>query len=194
MNSKSSSPQMASPLFERTPDAEYIKQWTESLQQPPSVEQDSNLLSVLIFRLGKEWFALPTILFKEIAHRRPVHSIPHRRNKIFQGLVNLNGELKLYVALHELLEIDTTLSFFSSRLPYQNNRMVAIARGKELWVFPVDEIEGIDQWNLLKIENVPMTISKSAAPYIKGIMNIENKKVGLLDEELLFASLNRSLK
>lgn len=184
----------ASKLFDRSPSQEYIKEWTESLTQPESDQEALNALSVLVFRLGQEWLALPTIFFKEITNRRPVHHIPHRSGIILQGVVNLNGELELYVALHELLHIEPADTKNLERLPYHGDRMMAIIKEGELWVFPVDEIDGIYGWNLSGLENVPVNISKSGVNYIKGIMKMDSKSVGLLDEELLFASLQRSLQ
>ena len=35
--------------------------------------------SAVIFRLNAEWFALPTEAFQEVAERRTIHSLPHRR-------------------------------------------------------------------------------------------------------------------
>jgi chemotaxis-related protein WspD len=187
-------PDAASRLFQKVPDKEYIEEWTQSISQPEFPEQALNVLSVLVFRLGKEWLALPTIFCKEITHRRSVHVVPHRSGKILQGVVNLKGELELYVALHELLQIETSIAFQTSRLPYQRNRMMAIIKDGEFWTFPVDEVDGIYKWNLVEIENVPVNVSKSAINYIKGIMKMENRSIGLLDEELLFASLKRSLQ
>jgi chemotaxis-related protein WspD len=184
----------ASHLFERSPDREYIREWTESLSQVVNPEQISETISVLVFRLGREWLALSTIFLKEVAHRRPVHRIPHRHSKVLQGVVNLNGELQLYIALHELLQIEMSTGPNLDPLSYQSDRMVAIIKGGELWVFPVDEVDGIYSWNLSEIENVPVNISKSTANYIKGIIKMENRSIGLLDEELLFASLNRSFQ
>lgn len=183
----------AAPLFERMPSQDYIEEWMHSLIELEIQEPPLNTLSVLIFRLGKEWLALATIYCKEITHRRPFHVIPHRTGKVLQGIVNLSGELELYVAMHELLQIETSIEF-QTGLSYQRNRMMAIIKDGEQWVFPVDEVSGIYKWNLLKIENVPINVSKSAVNYIKGIMRIEDKSVGLLDEELLFASLKRSIQ
>jgi chemotaxis-related protein WspD len=180
-------------LFERAPDQGYIAEWTQALMQPPPDECDKRLFSVLVFRLNQEWLALPTICFKEITSRKPMHRIPHRTSKFLLGIVNLNGELKLYVALDQLLEIEPFTAPLPKRAPYQEDRMVAIAQNGDLWVFPVDEIDGIYNINLCLMENVPVNISKSTAGYLKGIVKIGNKSVGLLDEELLFANLKRSI-
>jgi len=152
-----------------------------------------NSFSILIFRLGREWVALPTIFFKEVTHRRPVHRLPHQKGKILQGLVNLNGKLELSVALHELLEIEAFIAPSSSVIPYQLNRMVAIVKEGALWVFPVDEMNGIYHWNLAGMEQVPTVIARSSMHYVKGVIKVENKRVVLLDEELLFCGLKKCL-
>ncbi len=188
----SSQPHAASHLFERTPAQDYIDEWTHALMEPPSLEREKGILSVMVFRLGKEWLALPTVCFKEVISRRPIHRIPHQNNKILLGIINLNGELKLYIALDRILEIEP-IPESTSRIPYQQDRMIAISKEGELWVFSVEEIEGIYNLDLALIENVPVNISKSTTAYIKGIIKIGDKSVGVLDEDLLFSSLKRSI-
>lgn len=187
-------PDSASHLFEKKPDEDYVRESTESLRQPFLFREGADKLSVLVFRLGVEWLALPTIYLKEVTQRRVVHSIPHRASPILKGIVNLNGELKLYVSLHELLQIDLPKEQEKGRLAYQRNRMMAIAKDGELWVFPVDEIDGIYYGDVLKIENVPVNVIKSSVNFIKGIIKLRNKGIGLLDDELLFTSLKRSIQ
>lgn len=159
-----------------------------------TMEQPVKTLSVLIFRLGKVWLALATIYCKEITNRPSIHLIPHRTGKVLIGIVNLNGKLELHVALHELLEIETSIEFNAGRLLYQRNRMVAILKEGELWTFPVDEVDGVYEWDFFNIENASVDPSQSLIDYIKGTVQMENKRVGLLDEELLFASLKRSIR
>lgn len=153
---------------------------------------DMQTLSVVIFRLNQEWLALPTLYFKEVIQRRSVHRIPHRINKILLGVVNLNGNLQLCVNLHAFLEIESDRSSVLKHLSYQQERMIAIAKEQDLWVFSVDEIDGIYQWRLSDIEYLPIPSSLSTSAY-KGSMNMDKKKVKLLDEELLFSSLKRSI-
>src|SRR5947208_600171 len=49
--------------------------------------------SILLFRINAEWLALPTQAFQEVAEWRKVHSLPHRRQSVVLGLVNIRGEL-----------------------------------------------------------------------------------------------------
>ncbi len=90
---------VASQLFERAPDEEYIQEWTDTLRQSSVAEKNVEILSVFIFRLGQEWLALSTAFLKEVTHRRSVHCIPHQANKMIKGVVNLNGELKIICSI-----------------------------------------------------------------------------------------------
>lgn len=142
-------------------------------------------LSVLVFRLGKEWLALSTIFIKEVTHSKPFHAIPHHGHSILKGFVNIDGEMKLAVSLHELLKVEPISGI------HQSNRMIAIVNENDNWVFPVDEIDGIYHWVTKEIEPIPVG---SSSNYTKGRMVQESKSIGLLDEELLFTGLKRSLQ
>src|ERR1700674_3487561 len=73
------------------PDA-YQSDWADHFAQAkPSREADTH--SAIIFRIGPEWFAFPTLLFDEIAELRTIHSLPHQRSGAVLGLVNVRGEL-----------------------------------------------------------------------------------------------------
>lgn len=145
--------------------------------------------SVFIFRLGNEWLAIPTHFLKEVTSQRPHHTVPHRSNKVFIGLVNLTGKLELYASLHELLSIPSIHSAHT----HQQNRLIAIEKEGELWIFPVDEIDGVYTWNMALLEKAPFTPSQLFHSYIKVIVNLSDKRVSLIDDELLFSSLHRSL-
>jgi chemotaxis-related protein WspD len=140
--------------------------------------------SVFIFRLGKQWFALPTHFLKEVTLPKQIIPIPYKTNSILLGTVNINGELRLCVSAHTLLGITPTAS---------SNRMIVIAKEGEIWVFPVDEIEGTVHWNSKELKILPFTPSRSIQNYLAGEMKTESKEIYLFDEELLFSALQRSL-
>lgn len=179
-------------LLERPVNEDYKRDWTDLLTKSTMNVEGEGALSVVIFRLSQEWLALPTIFFQEVVQKRPIHRIPHRINPILLGVMNLEGTLQLCVNLHALLEIHSS-SEQSSTQASSYEQMIALVKKRELWVFPVDEIEGIDLWNLSLMENIPVTVSKSKSNYLKGIMNKHNRSIGLLDEELLFYSLRRRI-
>src|SRR5690349_21072075 len=70
----------------------YRREWTEHLARPSDLARGART-STVVFRLHGQWFALPTYLLQEVAEQRAVHSIPHRRQGVLLGLVNIRGEL-----------------------------------------------------------------------------------------------------
>src|SRR6185369_9775817 len=78
-------------LFERELPADYRSQWTRHFaEEKQATERETH--SVVIFRVGAEWLALPARVFLAVSELRPIHSLPHRRNRIVLGLVNVRGE------------------------------------------------------------------------------------------------------
>ncbi len=180
-------------LLQRAPPQDYIEEWTDVLMKKiVTPKKSGDNISILVFRLGIEWFALKTAVFQEIMHVRTIHSMPHYNSSILRGIVNLNGELQLCVALERLLEINTSVPI--SPKVIDDSRMMAIGKPGELWVIVVNEIDGIYNCDLSMMDNVPVTLAKSPVNYLKGLFLLKRRNVGLLDEELLFHSIKRSVK
>lgn len=179
----------ANRLLDRDSTDEYRQEWTELLMQE-KVTETSETLSVLIFRLGVEWFALSTMVMREVYEQRPVHRLPHRSSDIFSGLVNIRGRLRLCASLHSLLDIEETPEHADGG---GYDRMVVIDKEGERWVFPVDEVVGIQHFDPVTVTNVPVTISKSSANYLQGMLVHDGQSVGYIDENLLFSSLARNV-
>src|SRR5262245_30736571 len=91
--------------LDREPPAGYAEHWTAQARQQKGTD-DQAALSVLLFRLGAEWLALPTKVLTEIASPRPIHSLPHRRSNAVLGLANIRGTLLVCVSLRDLLALD----------------------------------------------------------------------------------------
>ena len=85
-------------FFDRPAPAGYLESWREILEQP-EVTVDADARSVLIFRLGTEWLALPTAAVVEVTPLRQVHRLPHRSGPVLAGIVNIRGQLQLCVRL-----------------------------------------------------------------------------------------------
>ena len=178
-------------LLEREIPASYLVEWTSSLAEEKT-EPTAGTLSVVIFRLGREWLALPALLFQEITPITSVRTLPHRSNQIFQGLVNIRGELQLCVSLRDLLGIEQAAAHSTNQqVTYQ--RMVVVQSQKSSWVFPADEVYGVQSIRLDEIRNLPATLSNAKDTYTKGIITWQNHSVSYLDDELLFYTLNRRI-
>jgi chemotaxis-related protein WspD len=179
-------------LLERELPEEYLSEWTQVF----AAKKEDKLLgtiAVVIFRLKKEWLALPAQLFAEIVKIERAHRIPHRNNKILMGVVNIHGDIQLCVSLTQLLGIEANYDKTKeNRRAYK--RMMVVNRDGERWVFLVDEIEGIYRVHPNILQNVPVTVSKSNSAFTKGIFKWQDKYVALLDEELLLYKLTRSVQ
>ena len=143
--------------------------------------------SAVVFRLASEWFALATAVFREIAPLRPVHSLPHRRDRIVTGLVNIRGELLVGVSLAAALGLAAETG--SDRTA----RLAVVLREGDRFVFAADEIAGIHRFDDVEVGPVPATLAHAQAPYTRGMLTWRDRPVGLLDDQLLFYTLNRTL-
>lgn len=199
-------------LLERDAPENYRAEWTNLLAQTPTdLTSDRptlpqlqrgtaaffDSLSLVIFRLGVEWLALKASTFQEITPPCTIHTLPHRTNEILLGLVNIRGELLPCISLNNLLGLEspgTSLNPFNSPGDLTQtvySRMVVVNIQGDIWVFSVDEIDGIHRCDHHLIEEVPAVISKAPITYTQWIVNWRNKKVNYLDEDLVFSTLKR---
>jgi chemotaxis-related protein WspD len=169
--------------------------------------QSSGTHSAVVFRVADEWLALPTEALKQIEDLRPVHSLPHRRNRVVLGLVNVRGALTVVVSLGELLRLDRTASAkaASNEKPGaaasahasrsgRYARMLVVAHDCEPVVFPVDEVHGVVRYAAGALKPVPDTLTRSSAAHAAGVLAWQGKTVGVLDAARVFASLTQSLQ
>jgi len=177
-------------LLDRPLLAEYRRAWTEHFAQEKKLAAPATT-SALLFRINAEWLALPTPAFQEVAERRPVHSLPHRRQGIVLGLVNVRGELLICVSLGRLLGLDRSPLRETPRPTY--DRLLVAKWDGHRFVFPADEVRGIHRFQTPELHEPPATLAKSRLSYTRGILYWQDRTVGLLDADLLFSSLNRSL-
>jgi chemotaxis-related protein WspD len=191
-------------LLEREVPPEYLKQWTEILSETstPQVEEKtkvalvgtSEVISLIIFRIGVELFSIPVRLLQEVTPTCVIHTLPHHTNELFLGLVNIRGETLLCVSLSPLLGLTEELSNTSNNItPVTSRRMVVVGKDENRWVFPVDEVLGIYRFHLKDLKEAPVVVTKASEAYTKGVISWQNKKVNYLDFELLFYTLKRRI-
>lgn len=143
--------------------------------------------SVVVFRVADEWFALATEVFREVAPLRAVHSLPHRRDRIVTGLVNIRGELLVCVSL------GATLGLAGEAKRERTARLAVVAREGDRFVFVADEVAGLHRFDDVDLGPVPATLAHAQATYTRGMITWKKRPVGVLDEQLLFYTLNRNL-
>ena len=179
-------------ILERPLPESYQREWGEVLaRQKTRRERDTR--TVVVFRLGDEWLGLPAALFQEITEMRPIHRLPHRNSKALLGLVNIRGELKLCVSLGNLLGLDKGVKVDVHGKARSYERLVVIGKGGEHFVFPVSEVLGIERFHDTHLRPAPASVALAKATYTKGMLELADKRVACLDDELLFYMLSRSL-
>lgn len=180
-------------ILERAIPAGYREEWARLLSERKQVKQP-NTESIVIFRLGDEWLAIPSRIVREITSAKPVRRLPHTRRNIVKGLVNMRGELQICVSLGGLLDLDKgeqPRRFGSVGIA---DRMILIGDGTDQYVFPVTEVHGLHRHHPGELQPVPATVSKSKATYTKGVLHWNGEHVACLDAGLMFHTLGKNLR
>lgn len=180
--------QAAAGLLDRAIPDGCVSGWTEHFGKPQVVE-DRKTASVVVFRIGPEWLALPTAVVTEVASPRTIHSLPHRRGGTISGLVNVRGELLVCVSLGRALGLDLT----PTAQPAPQRRLLVIRRNEVRAVCPVDEVLGVHRFHQRDLKELPATLATASGSCSTKVMSWRDHSVGLLDEHLLFDRLRRSL-
>ncbi len=170
--------------------AEYKREWTVHLARKRTLAAPVKQSAVL-FRIGREWLALATRAFQEVAEPRPIHSLPHRRQGNVLGIINVRGQLLICVSLSRLLRLEGELD--ANQINGAGSRlMVAEWQGK-LLAFPVDEVHGIHRYQASELRPPPAIISGSGVNFTRDLLVWKDKLAACLDEAVLFSTLDRSL-
>ncbi|HEY6645444.1 chemotaxis protein CheW [Povalibacter sp.] len=170
---------------------DYSDGWTSHFAQP-SAQVKELAHSVIIFRVGTEWLALPTVFCVEVADTRAMHCLPHRRTGAVLGITNVRGELLVCLSLAAILGLDAS----SPSEPTGRNgvqRLLVLRRGTASVVFPVSEVHGVHRYGASELAQVPATVGKAQATYSQAVLPWRNTTVGILDAQLVFHTVDRSL-
>lgn len=162
---------------------------------PPSAEEGgaAETVSLVVFRLGAQWLALPTQVVREVTGVRAIRSIPQRNIEVLLGLVNLRGELQLCVSLKGMLGLDGEYSCAQDEDQQRMARLVVIEKEDDCWVFPADEVLGVFHFASSEIQELLTTPTEGAALTLKGRVYWQEKQVSYLDETVLFDTLKRRI-
>jgi len=182
----------AATFLDRDLPGNHLAEWTSHFAKEKQVAEQ-NTLSVVLFRIGAEWFALPVAVFKEISELKTIHSLPHRRDEVVLGLVNFRGELLICVSLAKILNAGEASEIKPNPRHAVHPYLLIISDGGHRLVFPVDEVGGIHHFNAKDVKQVPATVADAQLTYTTGILAWRNQTVGYLDAGLLFHNVGKSL-
>lgn len=178
-------------LLDSRPPAGYRREWTEHIAERAVAAAVGTPL--LVFRVGDDWLALGMSAMEEVGELRRIHTLPHRREGVLLGVVNVRGELLACVSVGRLLGLEKGVGAGSALPDKSAGRLLVVHHGGERYAFPVTEVRGV-QHLVLPAE------SAAAAPEDRimgaaGHSRVEwrGRSVCCLDEGKLFAALSRSL-
>ena len=163
---------------------------------PPGPTAGTNTKTVIVFRVRAEWYALHTAVCLEVADLRPIHSLPHRRDKTVLGVASVRGELLVCVSLAAILGLTDQLGATptrSRRCAVPLPRLLVTGAPGGTVVFPVDEVQGMERYAARDLKGVPSTVAHARAHYTQGLISLDSRTAGLLDEDLLFSTVERAL-
>jgi chemotaxis-related protein WspD len=179
--------------YERAIPDDYRLEWTEVLAgNKQAIVTDAR--TVVVFRLGDEWVAISTGLCKEISRMMRIHRLPHNKSHVLKGVVNNGGEIRICFSLGNLLGIAKAEQIFGDDFHAVYARMIVMDVAGRNYVFPVSEIKGLLQYREVDLGPLPETISASSASYMNGVIKWGDTVIGCLDEAILTAQLERSIR
>lgn len=167
---------------------DYLDEWTARLAAPDDGAAKEEF-SVLVFRLGDEWLALPVGVLVEVTRPRPTHRVPHRGG-LLAGVVNIRGELHLCVRLDLLLGITGS----DSNSANNNPRLIVIRHQSEGWAFAADEVDQVHRIPAQSVTPVAPTLSRASAKTTRGVFTSRKRSVGLLDGTRLFQTIQERVR
>jgi chemotaxis-related protein WspD len=176
----------------------YVEEWTDRLIAPAE-QAATDLRSVVIFRVGREWLALRVQVLVEVTHLRQVHRVPHRAG-LLGGLVNIRGELHLCVHLGQLLGIALESDGAAARVnngtggSSSRRRLMVVRRESDAWVFPVDEIDQVHRFSGAELTAAPATLGRSSQRLTQGVFAWRERSIGYLDDARLFQVLRARIR
>ena len=127
-------------------------------------------MQIVVFKLGDEHFAVETDRVQGINDIMSITRVP-KAPKYIKGLINLRGSIKSLVDLNLLLNV--------SQGNEQNNIIILTVEDEEIGIL-VDEVEEVLDNEEKNIQKLDKDTDKNQ-PYIKGILNYDNKLLTIID-------------
>lgn len=155
---------------------EVLLRRAESLARKPDEEGEEERLSLLMFRLGEEWYGVRLEDVREIHQECRIASLPCVPEFVL-GVVNIRGEIVSVTDLGRLMEAGQTgpRALRPPAIVLRNETSVTAA--------VVDEIGDIAEVPVESIEPVLSTVDKRRAEFVSGSVACETTVCGLLNVE-----------
>ncbi|MEO5510097.1 MAG: chemotaxis protein CheW [Longimicrobiales bacterium] len=164
-------------------DAEALREATERVAAPIASDR-AKTESAFIFRVGAEWFALPTSACDSVIDPCSVHSVPHRSGGLLLGIGNVAGDIVLVISLPALLGIGSVGPPDTS----DSNRMLLFTWKRSPFALPVNEVAGVERFHPDDLVPAPNTLAGATA-FTTSLLSWNGRMVGWLEPDRLYRGI-----
>jgi len=155
------------------------------------VEVSEKKYPVVAFRIHDRWFALKQHLIHQVASFAVPRILPGKTNEVLLGLVYAAGTNYLCFSFHGLLQVMMPDESFLRK--NGRPRLIVIGAREDRWAFIVEDMV-VTTTSMSQDQKKKMgTTTAWGDITVLWSFDLQGKNVALLDEETLFAVLNRSL-
>lgn len=188
--------------LQRPIDDAYRAGWAAHFRQP-AVDNAGVDAAALVFRLGREWLALPAASIDAIAPLAPGHKLPHRSKPGLLGVINVAGKLTPWMALDAVLAIDDSGDQADQASAGRNvfARLLVMQYEGQRFAMRVADLHGIVRYRQADLAAPPATVNKGLERLVLGVLAVgvanggdRPLRVGVLDADLLGHQLTRLLR
>jgi chemotaxis-related protein WspD len=188
--------------LQRPIDDAYRAEWAAHFRQPP-LDTASADQAALVFRLGREWLALPAASIDAVAPLAASHKLPHRARAGLLGIVNVAGKLTPMMALDAVLGIDgADAAEHGASGRHVFARLLVMQYEGQRFAMRVADLHGIARYRQADLATPPATVNKGLERLVLGVLPIDQARaggaralrVGVLDAALLGHQLTRLLR
>ena len=178
-------------LLDRPLPEDYRDQITRKLAEKPAIARPDDL-TLMVFRVGSIWLALPADNLEESMSPVPVSRIPMRSNACFLGLVNTLGGLELCFSLKPFFSADPDNQTQADAARTFPRYLVVRLRGQR-WVVTVDEVQGIVDCSRADPAPVPANLARSGHRLVTAFCDLQGQQVLIIDPARLAVVLEDAL-
>lgn len=184
---KKGEPASSKNLFSKELTEAFLQEFTLKVKEKEEASFTPRQVSYFIFKLQAKWFGIKAHTIQEVLNRRSTHSIPFRSSPVLKGIINVSGQLKLYIDLESLFGLDGDKQNKNDK----NIKFILIGEASSDWVFSSYDVLGIFEINEEKIKASNEGFEFSH--YLLGKACIDKKEVFLIDEIKLLESLSLTI-
>jgi len=149
------------------------------------VDVDQAMVKLVIFELGRDWFAFRGECIQEILANADVFFVPGCPPSL-EGVINVRGDIESVIRLHTLLQLPDS--------PVGKASFVLLGRGAGMLSgIRVDRVVDVVDVPQSQVQAPPATLPDALRTVVSGVLRFQQRPVTVLDLDVLFADYARGL-